>query len=85
MNVCSDLSSISLVYFIVFCFQGRMAVCMLASDEVTRKISDTTLRKLFIGNLSQRVTNGMLYNYFKGHGDIEECSVVYHKDSKKSR
>ncbi|KAK2363447.1 UBP1-associated protein 2A [Trifolium repens] len=64
---------------------GRMTVCMLASDEVTRKISDTTLRKLFIGNLSPRVTNGMLYNYFKGHGDIEECSVVYHKDSKKSR
>ncbi|XP_045797672.1 UBP1-associated protein 2C-like [Trifolium pratense] len=64
---------------------GRLTLCMLASDEVTRKISDTTLRKLFIENLSPQVTNGMLHNYFKGHGDIEECSVVYHKDSKLSR
>jgi hypothetical protein len=47
------------------------------SDEVTRKTSDTTLKKFFIGNLSPQVTNGMLYNYFKGHSDIEECSVVY--------
>ncbi|GAU23428.1 hypothetical protein TSUD_331260 [Trifolium subterraneum] len=66
---------------------GRLTLCMLASDEVTRKISDTTQRKLFVGNLSPQVTNGTLYSYFKGHGDIEECSVAYerHKDSNASR
>jgi hypothetical protein len=81
MNVYSDLCSISLVYFMDFCFQGRLTLCMLAHDEVINKTSDTFGRKLFIRSLSRQVTSGMLHDYFAGHGYIEECSVVYYDNT----
>ncbi|KAK2363426.1 UBP1-associated protein 2A [Trifolium repens] len=64
---------------------GRSTLCKLARDEGKCKTSDTSLRKLYIGNLSPKVTDGMLHDYFWSHGDIEECSVVYDKDSYVSR
>jgi heterogeneous nuclear ribonucleoprotein A1/A3 len=68
-----------------FCYQGRLTLCKLARDEGKCKTSDTSMRKLYIGNLSPKVTDGMLHDYFWIHGDIEECLVVYDKDSYVSR
>ncbi|KAK2417217.1 UBP1-associated protein 2A [Trifolium repens] len=64
---------------------GRLTLCKLACDEGKCKTSDTLRRKLYIGNLSPKVTDGMLYDYFRSHGDIEDCLVVYDKDSYVSR
>jgi heterogeneous nuclear ribonucleoprotein A1/A3 len=82
MNVCSDICSNTLMDF---CYQGRSTLCKLARDEGKCKTSDTSMRKLYIGNLSPKVTDGMLHDYFWIHGDIEECLVVYDKDSYVSR
>ncbi|KAK2417297.1 putative protein phosphatase 2C [Trifolium repens] len=82
MNVCSDICSNTLMDF---CYQGRLTLCKLARDEGKCKTSDTSMRKLYIGNLSPKVTDGMLHDYFWSHGDIEECLVVYDKDSYVSR
>jgi RNA recognition motif-containing protein len=62
----------------VFCFQG---VSKLSDDEgltkTTSSATDLSQRNLYIGNLSRQVTREMLLNYFEGHGDIEECVLVY--------
>ncbi|PNX90579.1 hypothetical protein L195_g046704, partial [Trifolium pratense] len=42
---------------------GRQTLCMLARDEGKSKTSDTSLRRLYIGNLSPEVTDGMLHDY----------------------
>ncbi|KAK2363882.1 UBP1-associated protein 2C [Trifolium repens] len=51
------------------------------SDEgltkTTSSATDLSQRNLYIGNLSRQVTREMLLNYFEGHGDIEECVLVY--------
>ncbi|KAI3682391.1 hypothetical protein L1987_82347 [Smallanthus sonchifolius] len=65
---------------------GRMAVCTLACEGVsTTSSSDQAQRKLYIGGLSPETTSEMLLLFFKKHGDIEEGSVAYDKDTNKSR
>ncbi|KAJ0792000.1 putative RNA recognition motif domain, nucleotide-binding alpha-beta plait domain superfamily [Helianthus annuus] len=65
---------------------GRMAVCTLACEGVsTTSSSDQAQRKLYIGGLSPETTSEMLLLFFKKHGDIEEGSVAYDKETNKSR
>ncbi|KAJ0809144.1 putative RNA recognition motif domain, nucleotide-binding alpha-beta plait domain superfamily [Helianthus annuus] len=65
---------------------GRMAVCTLACEGVSStSSSDQAQRKLYIGGLSPETTSEMLLLFFKKHGDIEEGSVAYDKETNKSR
>ncbi|XP_061346382.1 UBP1-associated protein 2C-like [Gastrolobium bilobum] len=66
---------------------GRLAVCNLACDGLsgTSSTPDLSLRKLYIGSLSPEVSSEMLLNYFARHGEIEEGSVAYDKDTNESR
>ncbi|KVI03511.1 Nucleotide-binding, alpha-beta plait [Cynara cardunculus var. scolymus] len=65
---------------------GRMAVCTLACEGVSNVSStDQAQRKLYIGGLSPEITSEMLLVFFKKHGEIEEGSVAYDKESNKSR
>ncbi|XP_057982266.1 UBP1-associated protein 2C-like [Malania oleifera] len=66
---------------------GRMAVCNLACEGLSGASTtpDLSQRKLYIGGLSPNVTSEMLLNYFGRHGDIEEGSVAYDKDTNESR
>lgn len=66
---------------------GRMAVCNLACEGLS-SVSvppDQAQRKLYIGGLSPDTTTEMLLFFFGRHGEIEEGSVAYDKDSNKSR
>ncbi|KAL9331673.1 hypothetical protein ACSQ67_001283 [Phaseolus vulgaris] len=69
------------------CFQGRLAVCNLACEGLsgTSSAPDLSLRKLYIGSLSPEVTSEMLLHYFARHGEIEEGSVAYDRDTNESR
>lgn len=63
-----------------------MAVCTLACEGVsTTNSSDQAQRKLYIGGLSPETTSEMLLLFFQKHGDIEEGSVAYDKETNKSR
>lgn len=64
-----------------------MAVCNLACEGLsgTSTTPDLSQRKLYIGGLSPEVTSEILLNFFGRHGDIEEGSVAYDKDSNESR
>lgn len=86
-TVCSHLYSIPLVDFGGSCFQGRLAVCNLACESLsgTSSAPDLSLRKLYIGSLSPEVTSEILLNYFARHGEIEEGSVAYDRDTNESR
>ncbi|KAK7378240.1 hypothetical protein VNO80_03678 [Phaseolus coccineus] len=66
---------------------GRLAVCNLACEGLsgTSSAPDLSLRKLYIGSLSPEVTSEMLLNYFARHGEIEEGSVAYDRDTNESR
>ncbi|KAF3442628.1 hypothetical protein FNV43_RR16544 [Rhamnella rubrinervis] len=66
---------------------GRLAVCNLACEGLsgTSTTPDLSQRKLYIGGLSPEVTSEMLLNFFGRHGDIEEGSVAYDKDTNESR
>ncbi|XLR68227.1 UBP1-associated protein 2C [Arachis hypogaea] len=66
---------------------GRLAVCNLACEGLSGSSSapDLAQRKLYIGSLSPEVTSEMLLNYFSRHGEIEEGSVAYDKDTNESR
>ncbi|KAJ1396025.1 RNA-binding domain superfamily [Sesbania bispinosa] len=66
---------------------GRLAVCNLACEGLsgTSSSPDLALRKLYIGSLSPEVTTEMLLSFFGRHGDIEEGSVAYDKDTNESR
>ncbi|XP_022766778.1 UBP1-associated protein 2C-like isoform X2 [Durio zibethinus] len=66
---------------------GRMAVCNLACEGLSGASTtpDLVQRKLYIGGLSPDVTSEMLLNYFGRHGEIEEGSVAYDKDTNESR
>ncbi|GLT37178.1 hypothetical protein SLA2020_115120 [Shorea laevis] len=66
---------------------GRLAVCNLACEGLTGASTtpDLAQRKLYIGGLSPEVTSEMLLNFFGRHGEIEEGSVAYDKDTNESR
>ncbi|XP_073156170.1 UBP1-associated protein 2C-like [Henckelia pumila] len=66
---------------------GRMAACNLASEGLNSSTStlDQAQRKLYVGGLSPETSSEMLLSYFGRHGEIEEGSVAYDKDSNKSR
>ncbi|KAH7554294.1 hypothetical protein JRO89_XS12G0157900 [Xanthoceras sorbifolium] len=66
---------------------GRMAVCNLACEGLNgvSAIPDLSQRKLYIGGLSPDITTEMLLNFFGRHGEIEEGSVAYDKDTNESR
>lgn len=66
---------------------GRMAVCSLACEGLSNANAtpDQANRKLYIGGLSPETTNEMLLNFFSRHGEIEEGSVAYDKETNKSR
>ncbi|XP_075490848.1 UBP1-associated protein 2C-like [Primulina tabacum] len=66
---------------------GRMAACNLASEGLNNSSStlDQAQRKLYVGGLSPETSSEMLLSYFGRHGEIEEGSVAYDKDSNKSR
>ncbi|XP_062112155.1 UBP1-associated protein 2C-like [Humulus lupulus] len=66
---------------------GRLAVCNLACEGLTGTSTtpDLPQRKLYIGSLSPEVTSEMLLQFFARHGEIEEGSVAYDKDTNGSR
>ncbi|KAE8654861.1 Myb-like HTH transcriptional regulator family protein [Hibiscus syriacus] len=66
---------------------GRKAVCNLAFEGLSGlgATPDLAQRKLYIGGLSPDVSGEMLLNYFGRHGEIEEGSVAYEKDTNESR
>ncbi|XP_057768794.1 UBP1-associated protein 2C-like isoform X2 [Salvia miltiorrhiza] len=66
---------------------GRMAVCNLASEGLSSNsiTPDQAQRKLYVGGLSPETTSEMLLAFFSRHGEIEEGSVAYDKDTNKSR
>ncbi|EOY09462.1 hypothetical protein QUC31_010500 [Theobroma cacao] len=66
---------------------GRMAVCNLACEGLSGASTtpDLAQRKLYIGGLSPDVTSEILLNFFGRHGEIEEGSVAYDKDTNESR
>ncbi|KAI4300705.1 hypothetical protein L6164_034051 [Bauhinia variegata] len=66
---------------------GRMAVCNLACEGLTgaSNAADLSLRKLYVGSLSPEVTSEMLLHFFGRHGEIEEGSAAYDKDTNESR
>lgn len=64
-----------------------MAVCNLACEGLnsTSVSSDITLRKIYVGGLSPDTSSEVLLNFFGRHGEIEEGSVAYDKETNKSR
>ncbi|XP_058210231.1 UBP1-associated protein 2A-like isoform X2 [Rhododendron vialii] len=66
---------------------GRLAVCNLACEGLSSLSvpPDQAQRKLYIGGLSPETTTEMMLFFFGRHGEIEEGSVAYDKDSNKSR
>uniref|UniRef100_A0A2P2IY52 RRM domain-containing protein n=2 Tax=Rhizophora mucronata TaxID=61149 RepID=A0A2P2IY52_RHIMU len=66
---------------------GRMAVCNLACEGLVGASAtpDLAQRKLYIGGLSPEITSEMLLSVFSRHGEIEEGSVAYDKDTNESR
>ncbi|XP_050244696.1 UBP1-associated protein 2C-like isoform X1 [Quercus robur] len=66
---------------------GRLAVCNLACEGLSGASTtpDLAQRKLYIGGLSPNITSEELLKYFEKHGDIEEGSVAYDKDTNVSR
>lgn len=66
---------------------GRMVVCNLACESLssTSVLPDQAQRKLYIGGLSPDTTSEMLLFFFRRHGEIEEGSVAYDKDTNRSR
>ncbi|XP_065856694.1 UBP1-associated protein 2A-like [Euphorbia lathyris] len=66
---------------------GRLAVCNLACEGLSGASTtpDLAHRKLYIGGLSPEITSEMLLNFFGRHGEIEEGSVAYDKDTNESR
>ncbi|CAL9041485.1 UBP1-associated protein 2C [Musa acuminata AAA Group] len=66
---------------------GRLAVCNLACEGLssTSVTSDLALRKIYIGGLSPDISSENLLSFFSRHGEIEEGSVAYDKETNKSR
>lgn len=76
-----------LTFIFLYWLQGRMAACNLASEGLNGNTTtpDQAQRKLYIGGLSPETTSELLLSFFERHGEIEEGSVAYDKDSNKSR
>ncbi|KNA14114.1 hypothetical protein SOVF_110620 [Spinacia oleracea] len=66
---------------------GRLTVCNLACEGLSSASTapDQAQRKLYIGGLSPEITTEMLLSFFSRHGEIDEGSVAYDKDTNKSR
>lgn len=66
---------------------GRMAVCNLACEGLSGASTtpDQAQRKLYIGGLAPDVTSEVLLSFFGRHGEIEEGSVAYDKETNESR
>ncbi|KAL9240152.1 hypothetical protein vseg_014403 [Gypsophila vaccaria] len=66
---------------------GRMTVCNLACEGLGSSTitPDQAQRKLYIGGLAPETTTQMLLSFFSKHGEIEEGSVAYDKDTNISR
>ncbi|KAG0466238.1 hypothetical protein HPP92_017818 [Vanilla planifolia] len=66
---------------------GRLAVCNLACEGLSSASvsADVALRKVYIGGLSPDISTESLLNFFSKHGEIEEGSVAYDKETNKSR
>ncbi|KAL3534196.1 hypothetical protein ACH5RR_002657 [Cinchona calisaya] len=66
---------------------GRMVVCNLACEGLSSSgtTPDQAQRKLYIGSLSPETTSEMLLSFFAKHGEIEEGSVAYDKETNRSR
>lgn len=66
---------------------GRLTVCNLACEGLSSASAapDQAQRKLYIGGLSPETTSEMLLIFFSRHGEIDEGSVAYDKDTNKSR
>lgn len=64
-----------------------MAVCNLACEGLSGASTthDLAQRKLYIGGLSPEITSEKLLSFFGKHGEIEEGSVAYDKDTNESR
>lgn len=64
-----------------------MAVCNLACEGLSSVSAtpDQAQRKLYIRSLSPDTTTEMLLLFFGRHGEIEEGSVAYDKDTNKSQ
>lgn len=64
-----------------------MAVCNLACEGLSGASTtpDQAQRKLYIGGLAPDVTSEVLLNFLGRHGEIEEGSVAYDKETNESR
>ncbi|KAK8964147.1 hypothetical protein KSP40_PGU014890 [Platanthera guangdongensis] len=66
---------------------GRLAVCNLACEGLSSASvsADVASRKIYIGGLSPDISSETLLNLFGKHGEIEEGSVAYDRDTNASR
>ncbi|KAH7660348.1 RNA-binding protein musashi/mRNA cleavage and polyadenylation factor I complex subunit HRP1 protein [Dioscorea alata] len=66
---------------------GRLAVCNLACEGLSSGSvsTDLALRKIYIGGLSPEISSETLLKFFGRHGEIEEGSVAYDKETTKSK
>ncbi|KAJ0989772.1 hypothetical protein J5N97_008128 [Dioscorea zingiberensis] len=66
---------------------GRLAVCNLACEGLSSGTvsTDLALRKIYIGGLSPEISSEGLLKFFGRHGEIEEGSVAYDKETTKSK
>lgn len=64
-----------------------MAACNLACEGLSGASTtpDLAQRKLYIGGLTPDISSEILLNFFGRHGEIEEGSVAYDKDTNESR
>ncbi|PKU69141.1 UBP1-associated protein 2C [Dendrobium catenatum] len=66
---------------------GRLAVCNLACEGLSSASvsADVALRKVYVGGLSPDISTETLLSFFGKHGEIEEGSVAYDRDTNISR
>ncbi|XP_074306983.1 uncharacterized protein LOC141642170 isoform X2 [Silene latifolia] len=66
---------------------GRLTECNLACEGLSSAniTPDQAQRKLYIGGLSPETTTEILLSFFRRHGEIVEGSVLYDKDTNRSR
>ncbi|XP_020592841.1 UBP1-associated protein 2C-like [Phalaenopsis equestris] len=66
---------------------GRLVVCNLACEGLSSATvsADLALRKIYVGGLSPDTSTEELLNFFGRHGEIEEGSVAYDKETNVSR
>ncbi|PKU82707.1 28 kDa ribonucleoprotein, chloroplastic [Dendrobium catenatum] len=66
---------------------GKLSFHHLASESFDGAVAtaDVESRRLFVGDLSQDITTDMLLGFFSKYGEIEEGSVVYDEETRKSK